>query len=288
MTDKDKIVIPSKLRRNHSHENDDDHLISGGDSNSETVIHIEGGKQKDDDSISEEKEIAMEIKGDITNLDTNGSWNYKIVLLLQKIGKRTMGYRWMHDQESQNNDAQDNKYMIAQIVLNVLNAVISGSIMVTLIYAANLQNDLTTLYILTAITLALQIASGVVTGIRESSDFSETSIKHNYAAIKFGELNLDIQNQFSLNIDARDTDKDFLKNIIKRYNDLNMTSPKISDDVKQKYVASDEDNDVYNPIIVGDYNNIQMSDKKNDRMQDDDIEKGSKSKYEIERWLSRF
>ena len=31
----------------------------------------------------------------------NGPWNYKILLLLRKIGKKTMGYRWMHEQDTQ-------------------------------------------------------------------------------------------------------------------------------------------------------------------------------------------
>lgn len=278
-----KFVIPKSLKKNMS-KDEGDYDMSEHNDNSETVIDIKGGNNTLD---TEKKPDSEEIRGDLTNIGTDGVWNYKIVLLLQKIGKRTMGYRWMHDQESQNNDTQNNKFMIAQIVLDVLNATVTGSTMVALVYSANLQNDLTTLYILTAISLAIQIASGVVTGIRESSDFSNIAAKHNYAAIKFGEINLDIQNQLSLNVEDRDTDKDFLKNIIKRYNDLNMTVPQISDDVKKRYVASDEDNDVYNPIIIGDYNNIQIVDKKSDDKEVDE-EKGSKSKYEIDRWLSRF
>jgi len=288
MADKDKIVIPSQLRRNRSHEEDEDEDEdkqpgSGGDSNSETVIHIEGGKKKDDKTNSEEKEPLVEKKENIQQ--NTGIWNYKIMLLLQKIGKKTMGYRWMHDQESKIISALAKKYMIADVILKVITGLLTGSTIGTLVTGSD---NTTILYIFTAISLAFQLATGVITAIRETNDYSSIASQHIAAAAKFGEINMEIQNQFALDIDDRELDKEFLSTTIKKFNDLNGSIPPISESIKKKFIASDEDNEIYNPIIVGDYNNIQINDKKNDNKEEDDIEKGSKSKYEIDRWLSRF
>ncbi|ARF12240.1 hypothetical protein Klosneuvirus_4_55 [Klosneuvirus KNV1] len=284
MADKDKIIIPTKLRRDHSHEEEDkDQLGSGGDSNSETVIHIESKNKKDDDTISEEKESLIETKGNI--IQNTGTWNYKIMLLLQKIGKKTMGYRWMHDQESKIISALEKKYMIADVILKVITGLLTGSTIGTLVTGSD---NTTVLYIFTAISLAFQLATGVITAIRETNDYSSIASQHIAAASKFGEINMEIQNQFALDIDDRESDKEFLSTTIKKFNDLNGSIPPISESIKKKFIASDEDNEIYNPIIVGDYNNIQIIDKKNNNKEDDDIEKGSKSKYEIDRWLSRF
>jgi len=284
MADKDKIIIPTKLRRDHSHEEEDkDQPGSGGDSNSETVIHIESKNKKDDDTISEEKESLIETKGNI--IQNTGTWNYKIMLLLQKIGKKTMGYRWMHDQESKIISALEKKYMIADVILKVITGLLTGSTIGTLVTGSD---NTTVLYIFTAISLAFQLATGVITAIRETNDYSSIASQHIAAASKFGEINMEIQNQFALDIDDRESDKEFLSTTIKKFNDLNGSIPPISESIKKKFIASDEDNEIYNPIIVGDYNNIQIIDKKNNNKEDDDIEKGSKSKYEIDRWLSRF
>lgn len=249
---------------------------------SDTVIQINQNKMKKADDDSEENKPK-----DITQIETDGEWNYKIVLLLQKIGKKTMGYRWMHDQESKNNNDQDGRYMIADIVLKLINGLLTGSSMASLVSNPDIADNIIVLYILTALALIIELASGVITAIRESNNFADTAIKHNYAATKFSEINLDIQNQLSLNLKDRDTDKDFLKNIIKKYNDLIMIVPQISEEVKNTYIASSDENDIYNPIIVGDYNNIQIIDKK-EEIETNDTDRKVKSDYEINRWLQHF
>jgi len=281
MTDKDKIVIPSKLRRDNSHDEDDDKNESNNDDNSETVINIPNKNDDDADSENNEKESLKEKNVEMQH--NSGPWNYRMLLLLQKIGKKTMGFRWMHDQESKINNTVNKKYMIADIVLKVITGLLTGSTIGTLVTGSN--NSIV-LYIFTGISLAFQLVAGIITAIRESNDYGNVATQHNSAAAKFGEINLEIQYQLSLDIEDREQDKDFLRNTVDKFNNLKGSIPPISETVKKKFIASDEDNEIYNPIIIGDYDHIQL-DKKNEHRKIDE-ETGSKTKYEIDRWLSRF
>lgn len=193
----------------------------------------------------------------------------------------------MHDQEFKIKNAVNRKYMIADIVFKVITGILTGSTIASLVSNSNYTSDMTFIYIFTGISLVFQLVSGVLTGIRETSDFNGIALQHSSASSKFGEINLNIQEQLALNIDDRDPDKEFLNTTIKSFNDIYGSVPPIGEKTKQKYIASDEDNEIYNPIIVGDYNNLQLVDKKNDSKKDDD-DTGAKAKYEIDRWLSRF
>jgi len=214
----------------------------------------------------------------------------------------------MHDQEAQNNENAEGKYLISEVALTALIDVLTGSTLVGLIYGIGQDTNVTLLICLTVTTLIVQLIQAVIKGIRETSGFQENSTKHNYAATKFSEINLDIQNQLSLNVEDRDTDTDFLKNIIRKFNDLILIVPKVSQEVKNKYIEAAEENDVYNTMLVGDYGNIQIIDKQKNKEEEekdeeeDEVEgvegskttrgkiksNTSKSQYEINRWLSNF
>ncbi|QKF94129.1 hypothetical protein QKU48_gp0671 [Fadolivirus algeromassiliense] len=222
-------------------------------------------------------------------------WNYKIVLLLQKIGKKSMGYRWMHDQESQLNETKNLRFLIVEVVLLSIMGCLTGSQMIGLLASSGLSDDKTTQIVVSAITILFVLILAIIKGIRETSKFNDNAQRHTEAARKFSEISLDIQNQLSLNIDDRDTDKDFLNSIISKFNDTMSSAPKISQDVQNRLVEASEEHDVYNPLVIGDYGNIQIvMDKENieDANQEEkDTEDDSykkKSQYQVDRWLRHF
>ena len=184
-------------------------------------------------------------------------WNYKILLLLIKIGKKTMGFRWMHDQESLSNEKSDTKYSIIELILLALLGSITSGEFIGLVSESGLHNNKVAMVVITSMEIILILVYSIIKGIREKSDFDKNKFQHNYAATKFGEINLNIQNQLSLSIRDRDQDKDFLKNIIKTFNDLMLTVPKISAKVKATYIESTKENDIYNPIIIDSSNALQ-------------------------------
>jgi hypothetical protein len=280
--DSDKIILPP----NFKNSKDDDEDID--ESNKDDI------KIQIDSNTTQKEEWEEKTKITINDNDTN-PWNYRIILLLQKIGKKAMGYRWMHDQEVQNNEGEESKYLTIEVVLTAVNDMITGSSLISLIYGINANANITVLIGLTIASLTVELVYAVIKGIRETSCFAEYATKHNYAETRFSEINLEIQNQLSLNIKDRDTDKDFLKNIIKKFNDLILIVPKITQDVRNKYIEASEDNDVYNTMLVGDYGNIQIvvdKNKKDENEADEETTEPSKniskSQYEINRWLQNF
>lgn len=64
------------------------------ESNNDIVLEMDGDVPKNNGS--------HESQSSSKNVTDNqyDPWNYKIVLLLRKIGRKTTGYRWMHEQES--------------------------------------------------------------------------------------------------------------------------------------------------------------------------------------------
>ena len=294
--DSDKIVIPHNFKTNN-----DETETDNNNSDNEDIEY-------DDNHVKIRIDPKKDIKGQdnernrfVINDNENNPWNYRIVLFLQKLGKKTMGYRWMHDQECQNNENEESKYLITEVALTALIDILTGSTLIGLISSIGQETNITLLICLTVATLIIQLVQAVIKGIRETSNFQENASKHNYAATKFSEVNLDIQNQLSLNIKDRDTDKDFIKNIISKFNDLTLIVPKVSQEVKNKYIEASEENDVYNTMLVGDYGNIQIieknkkvNEKENEEPEenDDNINSiktnTSKSQYEINRWLSHF
>lgn len=219
-------------------------------------------------------------------------WNYKILLLLRKIGKKTMGYRWMHEQESQYNEDMETKLTIYEIVILSLLGIVTCGEFVGFIIDLGLDNNRIIYIVLTSFQLLFLCVSGIIKGYKEANKFSTNQTDHNYAASKFGEINLNIQNQLSLNLSDRDRDKDFLKNIIKNFNDIMFLAPKIREEVKKKYLEEADENNIFNPITE-DINTLQVvvikdeleDEKKNDKLID---EINLKSKYQIDRWLQHF
>lgn len=217
-------------------------------------------------------EIITANKDDFTINNDELLWNPKIIAFLIKMGKITMHYRCMHEIASQQNHKLNRNYKIAEAIFTVLITVIQGSEVYSLIFGNGLDSDKTLLLCLGSIAIAFLIIAGIIIGIKHVSEFEKFSIEHEQTAIKFGEINLSIQNQLSLNLKDRDNDRDFLKYTIKSFNDLMNTAPKLDISIKCDYLNNKEDNDIFNiEEVVTKYNNYKEDDKAVD--------------YQLERWL---
>ena len=90
---------------------------------------------------------------------TDGPWNYKIVMLLTKIGKRTMGYRWMHDQEAHHYDNRDTKVGVIELVIITFVTILTGAGFTNFLVATDLDNNKILYIILSAIIFIVTFAS---------------------------------------------------------------------------------------------------------------------------------
>ena len=86
----------------------------------------------DKPDFSQNSRTSQNDTNDTTNIDSNKQannndpWNYKILLLLRKIGKKTMGYRWMHEQESKYYNKIHNRITIIEMLMIAFLGTITG------------------------------------------------------------------------------------------------------------------------------------------------------------------
>ena len=257
-------------------------------------------EKEDSEKISNDTDFKDELA--ITQNDGNHVWNYKILLMLRKVGKKTMGYRWMHDQEAEYYEQMDTHIGIYEMIILAFMGTITGAGFINLVTSAGLDNSIIFNIIIQVIYLIIFFLMATVKGYRDINKYEKKKNSHFNAATKNAELNLNIQYQLSLNISDRDNDKIFLQNVIKSFNDILLLSPPIRNCTKLKYVEGAKDNDIFNPLIsVGDNlqiiihdDNNRIRNNENGNIEDDDNENivaktsDSKMSYEIDRWLQHF
>jgi hypothetical protein len=282
-----KIQIPKELLQSIEVDQDDDRREIKDDKNNE--------KLNEEPIFKEEK--LYNHKSPLID-DSKKKWNYNILLLLKKIGEKSMGYRWMHDRDALNNDEQRTTFLKIEIVLGTLLSVVTGGELIGFLASEGFSNNKILQIVLMILQLLLIAGYGVIRGYEDSSDFDKSKYDHTFAASKFGAINLNIQNQLALNIEDRDHDRDFLKNIIKEFDDLMLTSPQIDRSTMNAYIKATENYSIYKPTIVGGIDTIEIvidngSNNKLSNVVSSEKEKihedqESKLKYELNRWLQHF
>lgn len=220
----------------------------------------------------------------------NGPWNYKILLLLRKIGKKTMGYRWMHEQESQYYEKVSGRINIIEMLILALLGTITGGGFINFAASSGLDGNKVVYIIITVAQLVIIFLSAIIKGYSRIKEYEKKFNNHTNASIKNAELNLSIQYQLSLNLPDRENDKIYLKNVINSFNDILLLSPNIRNVTKNKYLEESNDNDIFNPIIAEeDGPNIVINydnNKTEKNVGNNNID--SHVNYQIDRWLQHF
>lgn len=230
---------------------------------------------KDENSSKEKKEVCM-VECD------DQPWNYKILLLLKKIGKKTMGYRWMHEQEAIYYDDRDIKFGIAQMIIITILGFISGTGLINAISGTGLENNVVFITVVNILNLIGLVVLAIVTKYPEINKYSDMKNSHANAANRYAELNLAIQSQLSLNLKDRESDKMFLQSVIRIFNSILFLSPPIREKTKKKYIEGSEDNDIFNPLI-SEGDGLQIIVRNGNEQDNKDID--STLKYQIDRWI---
>jgi len=296
-----KITIPAK-----NGESDDDQL---------TKITIPG---KNNESSSDDVVFYNDAQNNTQNNTQNNAqnnvqplntpWNDKIQLLLKRIGEKSSGYRWMHDQEEQFYEKLNFWFKIIEIILLAIIGTVTSGEFVGLLADANLRENIVILMIVTSIQLVIIFLLTIVIGIKEFGQFSDKMFDHSNNSTKFNEIVLNIRTQLSFNIDDRENDNAFLKEIIKSYNDLMSVSHKIRKRTQKRYIKATENQDIYRPLVVGNfdnieiiiderhYNNVELNSQESNsgELNSGEVSNNNnegnnyKAQYEINRWLKAF
>jgi hypothetical protein len=228
-------------------------------------------------------------------------WNNRIKLLLKKLGEKSMGYRWMHDQENIHYLKIDEIVNFVQLSINAILTILNSAGLVSL-YT---NNDYIVIFVLTLTNLVLSAISTIMSGIREKSDYRTIAQNHRDTAYRFTLIYHSIQEQLSLDIKDRQSDKVFMSEKIKEYNDLMQSKQIIRQKIVDKYICETKNTNIYKPVIMTEFENIDIdvdndvsvdvinvvSDRNSEqnREQKNNIKKSSKQNkinYEINRWIA--
>jgi hypothetical protein len=220
------------------------------------------------------------------------SWNYRIKMLLKKIGIKATGYRWMHEQERERFITVDYWFGIIQLILTGVIAALTSTSLATMFSSEELSANKT---VLVAITISEVIASmlcGIVIAVKQYNDFNARSTSHKDAAARFIHIYHTIQEQFSLPVKDRENGTTFLKDKIKEYDELVQNMPAIRSKTYQRYTIATKNNDINKPTNIDEFDNIDVNDHTID-VNDNSNNKNTKEKkdmmkYEIDRWLHNF
>lgn len=236
----------------------------------------------------------------------SGPWNYNIQLLLKKIGEKSLGHKWMHSQDQDYHENINDVYKIIEVVMQAVIATITCTEFIAFTSDVGLSTNKVAIIVITAIQLFLILLYNVVRGAREAGDHKENQLTHKYFSSRFNRLNIDIQEQFSLDLKDRITDKHFMRTCIRDYSDLLESNPSIREKTKLKYLNDTKNTDLYKPLIVGGFEQIEIvvddmnsehvgevnPNKTNqkikikDKMATDKYT--NKHKYEMDRWMRHF
>jgi hypothetical protein len=223
--------------------------------------------------------------------ETHVPWNNKIVMLLNKIGRKTMGYRWMHDQASQHNQSKHLQFKIVEVILAAMLDLLTGGELCGFIFNEGLNTNKTLIITITCIQFALLLVSHIITGIKITAEFDKVISQHDYAAKKFGEINLSIQQKLALEVEVRGDDKEFLNHMVKAFSDLLEIAPKIEQKIQDEYVEKASDNDVFAPIsadVETGHSAFPTENVGSEHSHEERIPIEKTSNYQIERWLRNF
>ena len=204
----------------------------------------------------------------------------------------------MHKKDQCHYEIVNTRFYVIEIITLAVLGILTGGEFVSLMANTGLSGNTVALSIITGLQLLIIALYLVVKGLRENGKYEDCIWQNKYYSAKFNELNLEIQEQMSLNLDDKAKDKDFLKSIIKTFNHLMEVSPSVRNKTVERYIDGTKDIDIYKPLLVGEYDTIEIviqednstiikiSDDNNDPIIEERYK--NRNKFELERYLKNM
>lgn len=195
----------------------------------------------------------------------------------------------MDDKENENYDSYESIAQCIEVILLALLGAITGGTFISLMTNLKLDDNKTAIIIINVFIIALLIGLSITVGIKERQKLLYKQVQHKYTSNKFYAIALDIQTQFTLDVERREHDKTFLKNIVGRFNDIIQLALPIDKNTYVQYEQAKKNNDISLPINIGDIEKMDIVleniKTKPEVVTDDDIDQ--KLSEEIDRWLKK-
>lgn len=180
-----------------------------------------------------------------TSSQVANTWNSAQEELLKAISERSNCMRWLHTQCSYHFDTMNFYLTIPNIVLSAVNGGFTMSL-------RSVFPDESTQHFATTVIGLISILSAVLTTLNQYIKSQQMMETHRAAAISYGKLNRNINNELALRRDQRTNALEFLKIVRIEQDRLEMTAPSILPTVILKFNKEFANHDLEKPEIAGD------------------------------------
>jgi hypothetical protein len=204
------------------------------------------------------------------------------IFLLEKIGTKSMGYRWMHDQEYAYYIKVDNNLKIISLILaGILTTLSSSTLTDTVAQNNSIVNAINILQLIFSLLVIIFL------GIKDNGDYKMRAVEHKSTSTEFATIYHSIQKEFAIDKNKL-VDEIFINDIVKDYDKLSSDAPIIRRSTMDKY------SDILksgHSIITDELDNLDIGSVNTNNISPDiDNNEGidPKHKYEFDRWLKHF
>jgi len=222
----------------------------------------------------------------LNNIRINKELAYE--LFLKKIAEKSLGYKWMHDQDRYYYENINYFLKIVDIILTSILAVLTcGELFAISMFSGGSEEFY--LYTL-SVQLLFMFCNFVIRSVREFTKYHIEAENHRLYAIKFGYINNKIQKRFTQDVtDSKKDSKTFINETAKSFNELLDSAPSIRKKIINKYIKEvDNQDSLGKQPIIGGYDKIEIIvDTNNFKTNISPIKKSNENeyKYEMRRWL---
>lgn len=208
-------------------------------------------------------------------------------LFLKKIAEKSLGYKWMHDQDRYYYENMNYFFQIIDIIITAILAILTCGELSLIGFIAGDPAEY--YYYVLGIQLFFMFCNLVIRGIREFTQYHVAAESHRSYAIKFSLINNKIQKKFTQNISEMDNGKNFVNDIAKSFNELLDTAPPIRKKIINKYIKEvDNQDSLGKQPIIGGYDKIEIIIDTNNlktNIKPTNSSKENEYNYEMRRWL---
>ncbi len=226
--------------------------------------------------------------------DLEKPWNYRIMSQLQNIGEKSLGYKWMHNEEMCYYTYRLTFVTTVEIVFAALHG---ASLLGSIVSLFDADNSFILYVTLTLVQGLFYIGHTIMKTYKEASDFPGKIYEHRWSSIEFSRIATAIQNQFCMPISKRDNDENFLDYKTGEFDSAQFGAPVIRTETKNRYIEGTKDSDISKPMTLGDIDKIEIViDKSEEDVEITDVNLKSREKdimrnidnkfqYEYDRFL---
>lgn len=160
-----------------------------------------------------------EIDSDLYN-NSNGPWNYRMQLLLKKLGEDAELLKYLHDQDQRFYVKKLKIYNICEGLVMTLLSTLMGIQFISTVLDSFISSPENVAYFFVGIVLTqivLLILYNIIKTFKNGNDLPNKIKNHNDSKISYSNINLSIKQELAKDVENRFSSDEFLSNVVNEF-----------------------------------------------------------------------